>query len=66
MRRYWFELLDDSYNDLGAFIPDGSNKQAAINQARQWMKDNGVAQAKLSINSMRTGNILDIIDIEIN
>ena len=30
------------------------------------MKDNGVAQAKLSINSMRTGNILDIIDIEIN
>ena len=47
MRRYWFELLDDSYNDLGAFIPDGSNKQ-------------------LSINSMRTGNILDIIDIEIN
>lgn len=66
MRRYWFELLDDSYNDLGAFIPDGSNKQAAINRARQWMKGNGVAQAKLSINSMRTGNILDIIDIEIN
>ena len=66
MRRYGFELLDDSYNDLGAFIPDGSNKQAAINRARRWMKDNGVAQAKLSVNSMRTDNILDIIDIEIN
>lgn len=34
MRRYYFELLDENYNDLGASIPDGSSKQAAINKAK--------------------------------
>ncbi len=66
MRRYWFELEDDRYNELGAAIPDGSSKQAAINRARQWMKDNGVKVAKLIVNSMRTDNLLDVIDIELN
>jgi len=66
MKRYYFELIDEHYNDLGAFIPDGSNKQAAINKARQWMKDNGVTKAMLAVNSMRTGNLLDVIDIELN
>ena len=66
MRRYWFELTDVHYNDLGAAIPDGSSKQAAINRARQWMKSNGVANATLAINSMRTGNLLDVIDIELD
>ena len=66
MKRYYFELIDEHYNDLGAFIPDGSNKQAAINKARQWMKDNGVTKATLAVNSMRTGNLLDVIDIELN
>lgn len=50
---------------MGAAIPDGSNKQAAINKARQWMKDNGIKRAVLSINSMRTDNLLDVIDIEL-
>lgn len=66
MRRYWFELEDDRYNELGAAIPDGSSKQAAINRARQWMKDNNVKATKLIVNSMRTDNILDVIDIELN
>ena len=66
MRRYWFELEDDRYNDLGAAIPDGSNKQAAINKAERWMKDNGIKVAKLIVNSMRTDNILDVVDIELN
>lgn len=65
MRRYWFELTDEHYKDLGAAIPDGSNKQAAINKARQWMKDNGIKRALLAINSMRTNNLLDVIDIEL-
>lgn len=65
MRRYWFELEDEHYNDLGAAIPDGSSKQAAINKARQWMKDNGIKVANLAINSMRTGNLLDVIEIEV-
>lgn len=65
MRRYWFELEDGYYNDLGAAIPDGSNKQAAINKARKWMKDNGIKEAKLIVNSMRTDNLLDVIDIEL-
>lgn len=30
------------------------------------MKDNGVKVAKLIVNSMRTDNILDVIDIELN
>lgn len=66
MRRYWFELEDDRYNELDAAIPDGSNKQAAINKARRWMEINGVEIAKLIVNSMRTDNILDVIDIELN
>lgn len=66
MRRYWFELTDEHYNDLGAAIPDGSNRQAAINRARQWMRDNGIRKAVLAINSMRTGNLLDAIDIELD
>ena len=65
MRRYWFELEDEHYNDLGAAIPDGSSRQAAINKARQWMKDNGIKVANLAINSMRTGNLLDVIEIEV-
>lgn len=63
MRRYWFELEDDHYNELGAAIPDGSSKRAAINRARQWMKDNSVKVARLIVNSMQTDNILDVIDI---
>jgi hypothetical protein len=66
MRRYWFELTDERYNDLGAAIPDGSNKQAAINKARQWMRDNNVAKAMLAVNSMRTDSLIDVIDIELN
>lgn len=65
MRRYWFELTDEHYNDLGAFIPDG-NKAAAVKKAKQWMKDNGVKKALLAANSLRTDNLLDVIDIEIN
>lgn len=65
MKRYYFELTDRNYNDLGAFIPDGSSKQAAINKARQWLKDNGVNKAVLTINSLKTNNLLDIIDINI-
>lgn len=64
--RYYFELTDEHYNDLGAFIPDGSNRQVAINKARQWMKDNGFKKAVLAINSIRTGNLLDAIDIELD
>lgn len=63
---YWFELTDERYNDLGAAIPDGSNKQAAINKARQWMRDNNVAKAMLAVNSMRTDNLIDVINIELN
>ena len=66
MKRYWFELTDERYNDLGVVIPDGSNKQVAINKARQWMRDNSVTKAMLAVNSMRTDNLIDVIDIELN
>ena len=63
MKRYYFQRLNESYDDLGALIPDGSSKQTAINRAKRWMKENGVKYAQLSVNSMRTDNILDIIEI---
>ncbi len=37
MKRYWFALMDENYEDLGALIPDGSNKQTAVNRAKRWM-----------------------------
>ena len=41
MKRYYFELLNESYDSLGVLIPDGSSKQTAINRAKRWMKENG-------------------------
>lgn len=66
MKRYYFELLDENYKDLGASIPDGSSKQAAVNKAKKWMRENGIKYAQLSVNSMITDNLLRCIDIEIN
>ena len=65
MKRYYFQLLNESYDDLGALIPDGSSKQSAINRAKRWMNENGVKYAQLSVNSMKTDNILEIIEIEL-
>lgn len=65
MRAYWFELLDEDYNDLGIFIKDGSNKKVAINAAKREMRERGIKTAKLSVNSMRTSDLLDVISIEI-
>lgn len=65
MKRYWFALMDENYEDLGVLIPDGSNKQTAVNRAKRWMRENGVKVAQLQVNSMRTGNLLEFIDIEI-
>lgn len=66
MKRYWFELQDEQYNDLGAFIPDGSNKQSAINRAKRWMKENCIKKAELAINSMITDNLLEVVSIELS
>lgn len=65
MRAYWFELLDEDFNDLGVFIKDGSNKKVAINAAKREMRERGIKTAKLSVNSMRTSDLLDVISIEI-
>ena len=65
MRAYWFELLDEDYNDLDIAINDGNSKRAAINEAKRKMRAYGVKNAKLSVNSMRTSDLLDIISIEI-
>lgn len=65
MKRYWFALMDAEYNDLGASIADGSHKQTAVNRAKRWMQENGVKSAQLQVNSMRTDNILEFIDIEL-
>ena len=64
MKRYWFELTDEHYNDLGAAISDGWQKSPAIAEAKRWMKENGVKAAILVCNSMATDNILDMIHIE--
>lgn len=60
-----FELADRSYNDLGAFIPDGYSKEVAVRQAKRWMAENSIVLATLIVNSLRTSNVLDVIDIDI-
>lgn len=65
MKRYWFALMDAEYNDLGVTIPDGSNKQTAVNCAKRRMQENGVKSAQLEVNSMITDNLLEFIDIEL-
>lgn len=65
MRRYYFELLNEQYDNLGALIPDGSHKSTAENRAKAWMRENGVTEAILEVNSMVTSNILDMIYITI-
>lgn len=65
MKRYWFRLTDEVYKDLGAAIPDGSNKQAAINKAEKWMKDNSVKRAVLACYSMRSHDLLALDLIEL-
>ena len=66
MKRYWFELTDEHYNDLGAAISDGWQKSPAIAEAKRWMKENGVKAAILVCNSMATDNILDMIHMKKN
>lgn len=63
MKRYWFTLMDEAYEDLGVSIPDGSSKTAAVNRAKRWMQENGVKSAQLQVNSMRTDNLLEFIEI---
>ena len=63
--RYWYELENEKLQDLGAFIKDGNNKHTAEKAAKRWMRENNVKQAKLIVNSIKTSNLLDIIDIEI-
>lgn len=63
MKRYWFALMNDAYEDLGVSIPDGSSKATAVNRAKRWMQENGVKSAQLQVNSMRTDNLLEFIEI---
>lgn len=63
MKRYWFTLMDEAYNDLGVLIPDGSSKATAVNRSKRWMQENGVKSAQLQVNSMRTDNLLEFIEI---
>lgn len=65
MKRYYFELTDRNCNDLGAFIPDGYNKEVAVRQAKKWMAENSIVLATLVVSSLRTSNVLDVIDIDI-
>ena len=61
MKRYYFQLVDEQYEDYGILIPDWSHKDTAENRARAWMRENKVSEATLVVNSMRTDNILDMI-----
>lgn len=65
MRRYFYQLLDEQNNDVGAFIPDGSRKESAVNRAKVWMREHKMQEATLSVNSLATCNILDMILITI-
>ena len=55
--------MDEAYEDLGVLIPDGSSKATDVNRAKRWMQENGVKSAQLQVNSMRTDNLLEFIEI---
>lgn len=57
--------MDDNDMPLEAFIPDGSSKEAAVRKSKNWMQANGVSHAQLAVNSLRTSNVLDILEINI-
>ena len=65
MKRYWYQLLTENYDELGALIPDRSSKTTVTNRAKRWMQQNGIDSAVLEVSSMATSNILDMILIEL-
>ena len=65
MKRYYFNLLTEDYEDLEAPIPDGSSKTAAAKIAKKWMVEKGIKSASLQANSIKTEEILDWIYIEV-
>lgn len=66
MNRYYFELLDEDHNDLGVFIADAATKATGIRRAKKVMKENGIKSAELSVSSLATDNLLDLIPIELD
>lgn len=64
MKRYYYELMDEDYSSYEAAIPDGRVKTRAIAQAKRAMKDLGIRRALLVVNSMRTSNILDTVELD--
>lgn len=65
MKTYWFELLDEDFHDLGIAIKDGDNVTVAIDEAKRRMREYGIKNAQISVNSMETNDLLDVISIEI-
>lgn len=66
MKTYYFELMDKNNNSYNVLIPEGQSKTKASAQARRIMRALGIRKALLSVNSMRTSNILDIITVELD
>lgn len=64
MKRYYYELMAEDYNSYEAAIPDGRVKTRAIAQAKRAMRDLGIRRALLVVNSMRTSNILDTVELD--
>lgn len=65
MKTYWFELLDEDFQDLGIAIKDGDNVTVAIDEAKRRMREYGIKNAQISVNSMETNDFLYFISIEI-
>ena len=65
MTRYYFHLTDEHYREYDAFIPDGNSKKKAVTISKKWMADNNITHAHLDVNSFVTGNLLDVIEIEL-
>ena len=58
--------MDENYSSYEAAIPDGRIKARAIAQAKRAMRGLGIRRALLTVNSMRTSKLLDIITIELD
>lgn len=65
MGRYYFEVTDENYNDLGLLVSDDCSKLAAIGKVKKWMRENRVSRTILAIKSTKTNYLLEVIKIDI-
>ena len=60
MIQRYFILLDEDLHDLPCHFDNDETLPEAKRIAKQFLKDNGLAEGNLQVTDDRTGNIIDI------